>query len=133
MPVARRIHWQVPTIMVASLFAGVGLAVGHHVFYNSLVGTPVSDDTRDIAGYGVSQQQMNIAIGTTFAFLFKVCLVLAITIAYTQAFWRAIGKRETKIHNIDVIDSALENIWVFLKVHIWWKYPLLLCLALSVW
>jgi hypothetical protein len=119
--------------MISSLFGGVALAVGHHFLYSRLAGTPIQDDTRDIAGYGVSSQQLNIAAGTALAFLVKVLLVLAVTIAYTQAFWRAIGWKETQIRTIDVVDSALGNIWAFLHVRVWWRYPLLLSLALSVW
>jgi hypothetical protein len=130
---ARQIYWRTPTIMIASLFGGVGLSLGHHFLYSRLAGTPIHDDSRDIIGYGVSSQQLNIAAGTALAFLVKVCLVLAVTIAYTQAFWRAIGWKETRIKTIDVVDSALGNIWAFLHVRVWWRYPLLLSLALSVW
>jgi hypothetical protein len=133
MPVVRKIHWRTPAALVSSLFAGIALALGHHFLYQTLAGTTVHDTSRDIIGYGISSQQMNIAAGTALAFLVKVCLVLSVTIAYTQVFWKAIGHRETRIDTIDIIDSALGNIFMFLKVRVWWKYPLLLSLALSVW
>jgi hypothetical protein len=31
------------------------------------------------------------------------------------------------------LHSVLENIWSFLRVHVWWKYPLLLILAIISW
>lgn len=127
------ISWTTPASMLASLLAGVVFALAHHILYSRLAGTTASASNFNVAGYQVSQQQINTASGTALAFLTKVCLVLAISIAYTQAFWRAIGRSRTQVSTLDTISSVLNNVWAFLRVQVWWKYPLLLLLALSAW
>lgn len=133
MPKTHHISWTSPASMLASLLAGVVFALAHHILYSRLAGTTVSASNYNVAGYDVSQQQINTASGTALAFLTKVCLVLAISIAYTQAFWRAVGRSRTQISTLDTISSILNNVWAFLRVQVWWRYPLLLLLALSIW
>lgn len=124
-----------PAFMVLSLFTGILLAIGHHLFYSSLDGTQVHSGVYRIAGTNVSPQQYNIAVGTTFAFLVKASLTLAVSIAYTQAFWRAAKASEKgrQLSTLDTLYSALDNALAFFQVHIWIKFPLLLLIAIIVW
>jgi len=110
--------------MIASLFSGILLALGHHLFYNRLKGQLVR---------GVTQQQLNIAIGTSFAFLIKTFLVVAVSIAYTQIMWKAIKKQAATLSTIDTISQAVSSVWCLLRYSVWWKYFLLLLLACAVW
>lgn len=129
----RNIGWTTPASMLASLLAGALFALAHHILYSKLAGTTAASGNYNIAGYDVSQQQINIASGNALAFLAKACLVLAVSIAYTQAFWKAVGRSKTEVRTLDTTSSALNNVWAFVRVQVWWKYPLLLLLALSVW
>ena len=61
----RKIHWSAPASMIGALIAGVASAIAHHLFYRSLAGTNVAE--RDVLDSGISRQQLNLAIGTTFA------------------------------------------------------------------
>jgi hypothetical protein len=52
--------------MVTSLFLGILLTLGHHLFYNSLDGKLVGASDHVIRG--VTRQQLNFTLGTLFAF-----------------------------------------------------------------
>lgn len=143
MPVPKlRIHrppssvpWQAPTTIIFSLIAGLLLAVGHHLFYNRLHGQQASPDGFKILGSHVSPQQLNIAIGTAIAYLVKTFLVLALSTAYLQLLWRALLKatRGSTLGDLDTAFSGLSNLISLSKVWVWWRAPLLFCLALVAW
>jgi hypothetical protein len=80
----RQIHWFGITSMSVSLLAGIGFALGQHFFYTSLHGKQVPQGNYEMVDvdFGVSEQQVNTAIGTAFAFAVKSCLVLAVSTAY---------------------------------------------------
>lgn len=126
------IHWAAPATMVLALLFGALLALGHHLFYASLQGSPTPTGTLDITWSNVSVQQLNTAIGTAFAFLVKAFLVVAVSVAYFQTFWRAaaISKKGPTLANLDTTFSILGNALGFFQVHVWWRHPLLLLLAL---
>jgi hypothetical protein len=105
--------------------------LGHHLFYNSLNGKPVGTPQHIIRM--VTRQQLNLTLGTLFAFLVKACLAVAVTTAYTQIFWRAVKKRSTILTTIDTIYYGPTNVWSLLSFSVWLKYPLLLLLVLTVW
>jgi hypothetical protein len=125
------IHWRAYTTMVTSLLLGILLALGHHLFYNSLDGKPVGASEHVIRG--VTRQQLNLTLGTLFAFLVKAFLAVAVTTVYTQIAWRAIKKRATTLGTIDTIFHVVSNFWSLISFSVWWKYPLLLLLALTMW
>lgn len=125
------LYWKAYTTMVSSLFCGMLLALGHHLFYNSLNGKPVGTPQHIIRM--VTRQQLNLTLGTLFAFLVKACLAVAVTTAYTQIFWRAVKKRSTILTTIDTIYYGPTNVWSLLSFSVWLKYPLLLLLVLTVW
>lgn len=69
--------------MVTTFVAGCMLSLGHHLFYSNLAGTATPTGYyHAIAGSKISKQEFNTAIGTTFAFLVKAMLALAVSTAY---------------------------------------------------
>jgi hypothetical protein len=125
------IHWRASTIMVTSLLFGMLLALGHHLFYNHLNGKPVGAPEHVIIG--VTRQQLNLTLGTLFAFLVNAFLGIAVTTSYTQVVWRAVKKRATTLATIDTVFHVVTNFWSLVYFSVWWKYPLLLLLALTIW
>ncbi|KAK0787274.1 hypothetical protein LTR02_006467 [Friedmanniomyces endolithicus] len=121
------IHLTAPVTMISALLAGVVFAVGHHLFYHGLAGHAVSDHYGKGFGSSVSAQEINIAIGTAFAFLVRACLVLAVSTAYIQAFWRAAKARQSEMNltvaQLDAAFSALTNLLAFAKGPLWLRNP----------
>lgn len=131
----RQIHWLTPVSMVGALLLGGLFALGHDLFYANLAGTAVAADSFDLAGAEVSRQQLNLAAGTTLAFLFKSSVVSAVSIAYFQAVWHVVkgSKRDIDISNMDVLLSALGNAISLVSFSTWLKGPLLLLIAVIAW
>ena len=125
------IHWRACTSMVASLLFGILLALGHHLFYNNLNGKPVGAPEHVIIG--VTRQQLNLTLGTLFAFLVNAFLGIAVTTSYTQIVWGAVKKRATTLETIDTVFYVVTSFWSLVCFSVWWKYPLLLLLALTIW
>jgi hypothetical protein len=131
----RNIHWLVPASTVGSLIAGILFAIGHHLFYNSLDGTTPSLVMHNFAGSHISGQALNLAIGTTFAFLVRSCLAFAMSLSYIQLAWFTIKRssRDYTISDIDKVTSAFSNLLVVLNVFTWTKWPILLFVAILSW
>ncbi len=127
-------HWLAPATMVGSLGTGAALIVGHHLFYSYLDGKDISSG---VSLSYVSTQQANIAIGTAFAFLVRASLVLAVSIAFVQVFWRSFApKDECKPYRLKQLDSAfavLGNITSMLNLPMWWRYPSIFLVASIAW
>ncbi|KAH0337701.1 hypothetical protein KCU81_g7992, partial [Aureobasidium melanogenum] len=101
--------------MVAAFLVGCMLSLGHHLFYSSLAGTNTPTGYyHAIAGNKISKQELNTAIGTTFAFLVKAMLALAVSTAYVQAFWHSAkaSKRGQRL-------STLETTFPILVIIAW--------------
>lgn len=117
--------------MLAALIAGVLLAAGHHLFYSRLNGTPSSGS---ILLASISYQEANIAIGTALAIMVNSCLEFAVAAAFIQMFWKVLNEMSsTTMKQLDSIYSAPHDIFMLLKVWLWWKYPLLFALATLAW
>ena len=131
----REVHWLVPVSMVGSLIVSILLAVGHHLFYSSLGGTVPPQSMYRVAGLHISGQALYLAIGTTFAFLARSCLTFAMALSYTQLAWYAVKRssRHPTVSNIDNVTSALRNLLVILNIFAWFKWPLMLLVALLSW
>ncbi|KAF7193881.1 hypothetical protein HII31_04771 [Pseudocercospora fuligena] len=129
------IHWLAPVTILSSLIGGIVLALSHHLFNSSLKGTLVDAEPYKLVSYEVSQQQINTAVGTALAFLSRSCLVVAVSTAYTQAFWWTITRDGTspRLSTVDVLYSVLSNIWSLFRPKTWWRHPLLLLTALVTW
>ena len=133
----RRIHWLAPVSMLAALTAGILLALGHHLFYRRLNGTETPTDDLRFGSLSYSKQQLNIQVGTAFAFLVKASLVVSVSIAYAQVFWGAFprsyhGKPPT-LSNVDTAFSALGNVLALFNFPVWLRNPVLLSLATLTW
>jgi hypothetical protein len=118
-----------PFLLFASLLVEVPFALGHHLFYRSLVDQPTSTGSYSIAGTLYPGQQVNIAIGTAFAFLAKAVFVFAVSTAYYQLFWRrfkqdAVISRPPTLARINSAFSAPTNIISLLNTPVWFRYPL---------
>ncbi|TID19917.1 hypothetical protein E6O75_ATG07377 [Venturia nashicola] len=130
-------RWKTPSLILAGIFAGVGLAIGHHAFYNSLHGAEPSTEIYHLKGLNLSKQQANIAIGTAFAFLIRACLLLSLSTAYVQVFWKALTSSSAntthQLGNLDTAFSALNSLLALVNFSAWRSYPLLLLLATTSW
>lgn len=128
-------HWSAPVSTLGSLVAGFVFILAHHLFYQSLNGTLVSDDAP--FGFEISQQQVNVAVGTAFAFLAKACLVVAVSAAFVQIFWHTIRAQRMEaaptLERIDAVYSTLDNAFEMLNVRSWYTHPVLMVVAGLAW
>ena len=131
----KSVHWLVPTTMILALLTGTLLAMGHHLFYRHLTNHSAPTGLYHFAGKTMSKQQFNTAVGTAFAFLVKFFLTVAVSTAYVQIFWRNTlnAKEYPTLSELDCANSGLLNVFSLLNVKVWWKYPILLVLALIFW
>jgi hypothetical protein len=129
------IHWFVPTAILSCLAFGIICALGHHFFYRSLQGTPVQNDAIAILGSNVSQQQLNVAIGTAFAFVVNAALAGAVSTAYIQLFWFTLktATQPKTLETLDTMFAALSNALSLCMLQIWWRYPLMFSMAMIAW
>lgn len=106
------IHWQAPVTIVVTFILGLLFAIAHHVFYDNLNGKLVIADDR------LFSQQINIAIGTAFAFLFRASLSVSIAVTYWQVFWGQVlrkGKAFPVAH-LDSLAGLLASIFEFTNI-----------------
>ncbi|PPJ49634.1 hypothetical protein CBER1_02171 [Cercospora berteroae] len=109
-PDGNKIHCRTPALMMSSLVVGAAFSIGHHAFYSSLQSTEVRSTPYQFAGWQITSQQLNTAGGTAFAFAVKASLVLAISPAYVQLFFRAVAKLGRDLACIDSWFSGLGDI-----------------------
>jgi hypothetical protein len=107
--------------MVIMLIFGMGLAAGHHLFYQSLAGQPPPSSVYDISGLSVrlTGQQVNLAIGSAFAVLVKAALEIAVDTAAEQASWSAIRTQSIKLASIDNLLVTRNSVWSMLDIRLW--------------
>lgn len=119
--------------MFGFLLASVLLALGHHLFYRNLAGTP--PPSYSIPGLGVSRQEINLAVGSTFANLVRSCLGFAVSLAYVQLVWHTTkrSKRDIHVADLDKALSARSDFLVILNVRAWCKWPLVFVVAAVTW
>jgi hypothetical protein len=118
-------HWQAPTTIILAYTASLAFAIGHHVFYKSLDQLSVDETLFD--------QQINIAIGTAFAFLFRANLVLATCTAYWQVFWATALRNTLTISSMDALAGVLGSLLDFASIRTFFRNPGLAVLALLAW
>ncbi|OBT77267.1 hypothetical protein VF21_04048 [Pseudogymnoascus sp. 05NY08] len=123
-----------PAIMLLALFSGVGFTIGHHFFYHSLVGQAVSSGYH-VPGvnFTISGQQINIAVGSAFAFIVKALFGVAMSSAYNQIAWRTIKGRTSEIGAVDDLLAGTTNGLVIFKFSLWKRYPIPMLLAVIFW
>lgn len=120
----RYIHWLSPTVMIASLIAGVCFAIGHHCYYTWLNGRVVGN---------VGKQQWALRFGNAFATVVALCLKTAVGIAYIQHLWRTLRYRFVSLKTINDAFGIGGNILSFLNWELWRKVQTGAVLALVLW
>lgn len=120
-----RLHWKAPTFLLVSFVVGAALALGHHFFNQSLDGVPTHNS--------VFQQQVNLGIGTAFAFAVRASLQIAVGVAYVQVFWRVLRSEALTVSNIDTLASLLTSVVGFLSFRSLRRHPVIVFLALLSW
>ncbi|EXJ86860.1 hypothetical protein A1O3_03814 [Capronia epimyces CBS 606.96] len=118
-------HWRAPTTMLATFATGAAFAVGHHFFYQSLHGTPVEMTNFD--------QQINFGIGTSFTFLVRSFLTMAVGTAFVQVLWRELLSEQIAVSRIDSMTQLLTSIFDLLNMKTLWQHPVLAYLAIISW
>ena len=128
-------HWLAPASMLSALAAGILFASGHHLFYRSLDGQPVSHGA--LFGSSISKQEANVSIGLAFAFLVKACLVFSMSVAFVQHFWREAKAPHPRhlptLAKLDSLHSAFNNVWTLVDVRVWVRSPLPFLIAALAW
>ncbi|KAJ8127806.1 hypothetical protein O1611_g5831 [Lasiodiplodia mahajangana] len=127
------IHFLAPTAIVTAFLAAVVLAVGHHLFYRSLNGTPVLSAARATGVINASPQKINITVGNIFSTLVGVCLSISVSTSYMQLVWASIKVRSEKLSRIDSVFSGVRSITSLFHIAAWRAYPGLAFVALTFW
>lgn len=121
--------------MFTALIVGTAFAIGHHCFYRSLRNKPTPDGYL-IKRFGLrlSDQQLNIAAGSAFAFLVKALLGLAVSTAFGQIVWMAARKPASiKVKTADSLFSLLGDIFFVFHMKLWTMFPGLMLVVLVSW
>lgn len=118
-------HLRAPLVMILSLMAAFLFAIGHHCLYHSL-------DSKIISSTPLAQQ-LNIAIGTTLAFLVKALILIAIGSAYSQVLWRTLTRQTLTVRTIDSLSLLLHDAWELLCLCVQRRHPSFLILAVIGW
>lgn len=78
-------------------------------------------------------QQVNLALGTAFAFVVKMFFTISIGTAYWQVFWHAVKANAITLSRIDTLSSVLGNVLEFFHVRTFARFPVLFILAALAW
>lgn len=119
-----QIHWRAPALMFGYLLVGVGFALGHHLYWMSLDGTPVPSET---------DQQWAQRLGVALAFLTQSLLCLSVGVAYTQRVWVTVKKNAMTLRSLDRLFSLQEDIFAFFDYAIIGRAKVLSVIALCAW
>jgi hypothetical protein len=129
------IHWRTLCIVFGAFLASISFAIGHHLFYQGLAGTPASTANTFAIGpwTGMSPQKFNVAVGNTFASLFRTSLSITVTTAYVQMLWNILKGQSTRLNVVDALSGVLANPLSFLNLGAWKRSTLLFGIAGLVW
>lgn len=119
--------------MLSSVVVALCIAIEHDLFYRALDGRPVSSRSFKIAGWTTSTQQMNIAAGTAFAFLFSTALTIANSLAYMQLFFQVVRRMTCNLEKLEHLFSGLNDLTSFVQAATYYKCWLLTSVALIAW
>jgi hypothetical protein len=123
------VHWKAPCTILVTYLAGLIFAIGHHLFYVSLDGKVVDAENRHFG------QQINIAIGTAFAFLVRASLIGTIGATYWQVFWGKILRegKSLPLAHLDSLAGLLGSVYEFSNVQAISRNQGLALLAVLSW
>jgi hypothetical protein len=120
-------YWKVPVLMVLSLTSGAGIALAQHFFYSHLNGRETDGSQTSLS------QELNIGLGTGMAYLAKTFLLVGVSLAYTQLFWRKIQHQGLPIRDIDSLFGSMTNACVLIQFRLWIKYLGLMIVTALAW
>ncbi|KAF5584024.1 uncharacterized protein FSUBG_12938 [Fusarium subglutinans] len=118
------VHKLTPVLMTGSLFLGLVLAIGHHLYYHYLDGRIVKTQ---------NQQEWFLRVGTGIAFLARALLSAAVGFAYTQILWRTLRSKSVTIEGVNSLFGVLHNAWDFTTWELWTAAPALAAVAIIAW
>ncbi|KAI1053456.1 hypothetical protein LB506_012547 [Fusarium annulatum] len=118
------IHKLTPILMTGSLFLGLILAIGHHLYYHYLDGRIIKSQ---------NQQEWFLRVGTGIAFLARALLSAAVGFAYTQILWRTLRSKSVTIEGVNSLFGVLHNAWDFTAWELWTATPALAVVAIIAW
>ncbi|KAL5619769.1 hypothetical protein FOVSG1_001991 [Fusarium oxysporum f. sp. vasinfectum] len=118
------IHKLTPVLMTGSLFLGLLLAIGHHLYYHYLNGRIIKSQ---------NQQEWFLRVGTGIAFLARALLSAAVGFAYTQILWRTLRSKSVTIEGVNSLFGVLHNAWDFTTWELWTAAPALAVVAIIAW
>lgn len=120
--------------MVAMLLFGTAFSIGHHFFYQSLSGKPPPSSVYfSRFGGGLTGQQVNLAVGSVFAFLVNSALGAVITTAADQALWATIRTKPLKLGTIDNLATVTTGIWSVFDFRLWRDSPIRMFVVTILW
>ncbi|KAJ4856067.1 hypothetical protein T069G_09435 [Trichoderma breve] len=120
--------------MVVMLLFGATFSIGHHFFYQSLSGKPPPSSVYfSHLGGGLTGQQVNLAVGSVFAFLVNSAFGAVITTAADQALWATVRTKTLKLGTIDNLATATTGIWSIFDFRLWRESPIRMILVTILW
>ncbi|KAJ4031899.1 hypothetical protein NW761_012955 [Fusarium oxysporum] len=118
------LHKLTPVLMTGSLFLGLLLAIGHHLYYHYLDGRIIKSQ---------NQQEWFLRVGTGIAFLARALLSAAVGFAYTQILWRTLRSKSVTIEGVNSLFGVLHDAWDFTTWELWTAAPALAVVAIIAW
>ena len=110
--------------MLSFALAGASLALGHHLYYDSLDGTAAGSSTR---------QQWTSRFGTAFSFLIVALLKAANDAAYTQYIWTLVRGKSFCIASLDKLFFLISDPIALFGVDLMKNATFAVLLALICW
>jgi hypothetical protein len=112
------------------LITGIGVALGHHFYYQHLDGKEISTD--ESKGH-YDSQQWQLRYGNAFAFTTKTRLAASISVAYQQHIWTTMRKKSIAVSGLDATFSATKDLSSLLNKAFLFNVKLGVALAALTW
>ncbi|KAF3062506.1 hypothetical protein CFAM422_010673 [Trichoderma lentiforme] len=120
--------------MVVMLLFGAAFSIGHHFFYQSLSGKPPPSSVYfSRLGGGLTGQQVNLAVGSVFAFIVNSAFGAVISTAADQALWATVRTKTLKLGTIDNLATVTTGIWSIFDFRLWRESPIRMILVTILW
>ncbi|KAI2607883.1 hypothetical protein GGR54DRAFT_394580 [Hypoxylon sp. NC1633] len=114
-------HWRPAWFMYMAFLFGVACAIGHHIFYKILNGTPAKD------------QLAMLRYGAVLSFAAKAGLVAAVVTAFKQRIWTTVRSKFLTVAALDSLFAATEDASALLNIEIYRSAKIAMLLAAFVW
>lgn len=118
------VTWKTPLLIVLWTLAGVGWAIGHHLYYRSLDGTKAGSS---------SQQHWAVNFGTALAFLVVASLRAACDIVYQQYIWTVFKRKSLSLDALDKLFSVTADPTAFVSWEFITHAKIAFLVALMCW